>query len=212
MSHPLHGLILAGGKSQRMKRNKSTLKYHQGLTQIDYIEQLIQPFVQTVFISTQKKEQKASHFKGHHLILDQFSISSPLNGILSAMAQYPRSSWLVVAVDMPFITPKAIELLLQHRDQHCIATAFISPIKGGADPLFSIWEGMMYSKIIQYLETIDSIQDEVPIKKACPRGIFNHFHGHLIKTEPPKNTLANINTPQEYQKAVKILQKSIHLS
>ncbi len=41
MQNPLYGLILAGGKSTRMGRDKGTLAYHNGKDQVSYLHEVL---------------------------------------------------------------------------------------------------------------------------------------------------------------------------
>ncbi len=51
----VNGLILAGGKSQRMGQDKGLLTYH-GKTQIDYCFEILSEYVDEVFISSRKNQ------------------------------------------------------------------------------------------------------------------------------------------------------------
>ena len=54
---PLYGLVLAGGRSSRMQRDKATLAYH-GRTQLEWAMDLIAPFVERAFVSL-RPDQKS---------------------------------------------------------------------------------------------------------------------------------------------------------
>jgi len=47
---PVYGLVLAGGRSSRMHRDKAALQYH-GRTQLDWAMSLIVPYVERAFVS-----------------------------------------------------------------------------------------------------------------------------------------------------------------
>ena len=40
---PVYGLVLAGGRSSRMQRDKATLAYHGGKTQLEWAMELLGP-------------------------------------------------------------------------------------------------------------------------------------------------------------------------
>ena len=50
MTTPIYGLVLAGGRSTRMQRDKAALLYH-GRTQIEWAMDLLRPHVEKVFLS-----------------------------------------------------------------------------------------------------------------------------------------------------------------
>jgi molybdenum cofactor guanylyltransferase len=187
--NPIYGLILAGGKSSRMGRDKAALHYYNNMPQVAYLAELIKPIVKEAFISVNKTQVGQPHLQGMRLILDQFDTQTPLNGILSAMKELPNACWLVVAVDMPHVSIEAINILINNRMPDRVATAFVSPVKGGADPLFALWEGSRYEQLKEFIELN---------QRACPRSVFKHFNGHLIESAVPDKVLSNINTPEEY--------------
>src|SRR4051812_47661865 len=54
---PLNGLVLAGGKSERMGRDKTRINWH-GKEQCYYISDLLKPFCSEVFISCRHEQQQ----------------------------------------------------------------------------------------------------------------------------------------------------------
>lgn len=193
MDKPLYGLILAGGKSTRMGRDKSTLVYHHGKDQVRYLYEVLSPSVDRVFVSIRNTQRYSAHLQGYDTIEDARHISSPLNGILSAMDRFPEASWLVLAVDMPNIDKNSIKELINMRNIEFPATCFNSPVKGGLDPLFAIWEAHAKTKI-EALIAKDAI--------TCPRNMLTLVGAYLVQDHVDANVLRNINTPQEYREAL----------
>ena len=52
---PLHGLVLAGGSSTRMHRDKAALTY-QGLSQLDRAFELVKRHLDPVFVSVRASQ------------------------------------------------------------------------------------------------------------------------------------------------------------
>ncbi|MFK5108517.1 molybdenum cofactor guanylyltransferase, partial [Klebsiella pneumoniae] len=46
----IYALVLAGGRSTRMQRDKAAISYH-GRTQLEWAVSLLQPFAERVFVS-----------------------------------------------------------------------------------------------------------------------------------------------------------------
>lgn len=187
MSQPLHGLVLAGGRSARMGCDKAVLDYH-GAPQSQHLARLLAPFCDRVFISLRADQVDADFARGLTPIVDAYPQATPLNGILSAMRAMPGASWLVVAVDMPAIDRDAIETLLTHRDPARTATCFESPAKGGADPLFAVWESHAFA----------ALEARVLAGKPCARGALKALGANILVGAVSPRVLANANTPQEY--------------
>ena len=193
MHHPLYGLILAGGKSTRMGRDKGALVYHKGKDQISYLHEILSPLVDQVYVSIRNAQRTDMHLQGYDVIEDARAINSPLNGILSAMDQFPAANWLVVAVDMPYINENAIKTLLNSRNPEQAATCFSSPVKGGPDPLFALWESHAKAQI----ETL-AVKQSI----TCPRKMLTILDTQLIQDGIHSQVLSNINTPQEYREVL----------
>lgn len=192
MRNPLYGLILAGGKSTRMGRDKGAMIYHNGKDQVCYLHEVLCPLVDRVFISLRSTQLTKAHLQGYNVIEDARDITSPLNGILSAMDMFPAASWLVAAVDMPYINEAAVKSLLNVRNPKAPATCFASPVKGGPDPLFAIWEAHAKTEI------------EALVAKSitCPHKMLTLLETHLVQDGINAKALRNINTPQEYMEAL----------
>ena len=56
MAPPLYGLVLAGGRSTRMRRDKATLSY-QGRSQLDRAMELLGSCVQQAFVSVRPDQR-----------------------------------------------------------------------------------------------------------------------------------------------------------
>ena len=183
---PLYGIILAGGASTRMQRDKAALSY-QGKTQLDRAFELAERHVAQVFVSV-RSSQIAEPTRAHRpLIVDSVDGGGPIVGIRSALAAHPGAAWLVLACDLPFLTDAAIEQLIAERDPNVLATAYLSAHDGLPEPLCAIWEPAAATAIAAYSES----------GGICPR---KFLRTHPVKLIEPRDrrALDNINTPEEY--------------
>ena len=195
MSHTkanLNGLILAGGFSKRMGQDKALLQFH-GKNQIEYTHQLLEPFVDRLFLSKRSDQKSYSNID---FIDDDpdFANHGPLCGILSAMKQFPHASWIILACDLPFVTSQTIETLITQRNPNKIATAFISSSDQLPEPLCAIWEGHAFETIVKFFHN----------GIYCPRKILIKSIAHLITQSNPR-WLDNVNTPEDFQSAKNLL-------
>ena len=135
-SNPLYGLILTGGKSTRMGKDKALLNYH-GKTQTEFCYELLEGFCDKVFISNRKDQSVVQGHKGLPQIHDHENYSGigPLAGILSSMQKYPKAAWLVLACDLPYVCAKTIKHLIEHRNSKRLATAYQSSHDQLPEPL-----------------------------------------------------------------------------
>lgn len=193
----LYGLILAGGKSTRMKKDKSLLRY-QGKTQIESAFNLLSQFCEKIFISNRKAQAALHKHKGLPQIHDhqEFRDIGPLSGILSAMTEYPSAAWLVLACDLPFVSVKTLERLIERRNQSKTATAFTSANDGLPEPLCAIYEPQGRAQLLRFFK--EGI--------TCPRKILINSNIELVE-QNDKMALENVNDPQEYRKVLAIMKK-----
>jgi molybdopterin-guanine dinucleotide biosynthesis protein A len=178
----LNGLILAGGKSSRMGRDKSLIHYH-GKPQRDHLMEVLKPFCDQVFISTAKQTKIQPS-----TIQDHFNLESPLNGILSAFHFDPFTSWITLPVDMPNIDSNAIAYLLSHRDKSKIATCFLDSDELSPEPLFTIWEPKAKPLLFDFFNS----------GEFSPKKFLIQNDVCLLKV-PNSTMLININTEEELQ-------------
>jgi molybdopterin-guanine dinucleotide biosynthesis protein A len=128
---PVFGLILAGGSSSRMQRDKAALPY-QGKSQLDRAFDLAARHVGEVFVSV-RASQAGDPLRSHRpLIIDSVAGEGPIVGIRSALAARPDIAWLVLACDLPFLGDAALAHLLAMRDADALATAYRSSHDGTA--------------------------------------------------------------------------------
>ncbi|WP_303309848.1 NTP transferase domain-containing protein [Hymenobacter sp. BT730] len=181
---PLFGLVLTGGRSQRMQADKSRLRYHQQ-EQRTHAAALLAPWCQEVFISC-RPDQVADIPNGLQPLPDQFLDLGPLSGILSAFRHNPNAAWLVVACDLPFLSENTLHYLVEHRQAGRMATAFQSPENEFPEPLITIWEPQSYAALLRFLA----------LGYSCPRKALINSDAALLMAPAPQE-LRNVNTPEE---------------
>jgi len=191
---PLIGVVLAGGRSERMGRDKGLINYH-GLPQREYLYHLLEGFTEKTFMSCRpdQADEFAGKFKTVH---DSVSGLGPFGALLSAFREYPNHALLVVACDIPLIDREAIKSLLYSRNPSKIATAFFNKETNFPDPLLTIWEPKAYIHLLQFLG----------LGYSCPRKVLINCNTEIIKPAG-EHWLLNANDPEEYKRVVEILSK-----
>src|SRR6185437_11432310 len=111
----LYGLVLTGGHSRRMHRDKALLEY-AGRTQLQRALELLAPRVRESFLSVRADQQDDPARAGHAHIVDLAPELGPIGGIQAALHAHPACAWLVLACDLPFLTAPTLDHLLARRD------------------------------------------------------------------------------------------------
>lgn len=135
----IFGLVLTGCKSVQMKREKSTLIYHED-SKIRYCYQLLSKLSQKVYISIREEQASNDYCHGLPQIHDQFLGMGPIGGILTAMVLHPNAAWLVLGCDLPFADLGILTRLVQERNPLKMATAYIQYPDGFPEPFCTLYE------------------------------------------------------------------------
>jgi molybdopterin-guanine dinucleotide biosynthesis protein A len=186
---PLLGLVLAGGASTRMRRDKAALEYH-GKPQVRWAWELLEELTESAFVSVRRDQREEPLRVGLPQIVDQLERVGPIAGIVSALRSHPRHAFLVVACDLPFIGRQTLEHLLEHRDAARAATAYRSTHDGLPEPLCAIYEPAALASMEEFLAA----------GRDCPRKFLLRSNA-LILDQPDPRSLDNVNTPDEFADA-----------
>lgn len=180
----LYGLVLAGGRSERMGHDKGLLNIH-GVSQREYLFGLLSCVCPRVFTSCNIAQRIGSELNP---IKDRYHAQGPLRGILSAFYSHPGKAFLVMAVDMPAIDELTLRLLIAGRDSSKMATCFYNTEKSWPEPLLTIWEPSA----------------AVALTAFC---VSNHSPKKFLSTHdvrqiiPPTTAIfQNVNTPDDLMK------------
>lgn len=191
---PLFGLVLAGGQSIRMNRDKGLINY-RGLPHREYLLKQLRNFTTETFMSF-RPGQTDGLKEDYKLITDSFSDLGPFGAILSAFREHPDKAWLVLACDLPFVNADTIGRLVSGRNKSKIATAFYNEKTEFPEPLITIWEPKAYPVLLNFMA----------LGYSCPRKVLINSEIEMLYPEN-QTELINANNPEEYEAALKVLRK-----
>jgi molybdopterin-guanine dinucleotide biosynthesis protein A len=181
----LNGLVLAGGKSVRMGKDKGALDYH-GKPQREFMADMLSQFCEKTYISVRENQGVESEYE---LLEDTFVGLGPFGAIASAMRKNPNTAWLVVACDLPLLDEKTLQFLVENRNASKVATAIYNPETDFPEPLITIWEPRSYQVMLNFLTQ----------GYSCPRKVLINSEIELLKLENVK-VLLNVNDAEAYDK------------
>ena len=176
---PLKALILAGGMSSRMGKDKSQLNFH-GRPQEFHLAQMCADLGLETFISKREDEEKA-----FPVLADRFVDLGPFGAICTAFMHDPDAAWLVLACDLPFISKEFLIQLIQKRDRSKVATTVQSNQKDFPEPLVTIYEPRAYQRFLSFLS----------MGHSCPRKVV--INSDCKKIEVEDDIVKNVNTIQD---------------
>lgn len=191
----LYGLVLSGGQSRRMGKDKGLIAYH-GMPQRDYLYRLLEQVCDKAFMSI-RKEQATEIDADFKTIVDEDIFKGPFNGILSAHKEFPEVAWLVLACDLPLIDEKALRYLIERRKPNSFATAYALKENPLPEPLCAIWEPNGLKNAVLYMQEGKN--------GSCPRKFLINNGTHLVHPEN-ENVLMNANSESDYKEALTKLE------
>jgi len=184
---PLLGLVLAGGRSTRMRTDKAALLYG-GRSQLERAMELIAPHVERAYVSVRADQSEDPLRARFPQIRDDHENLGPIAGLLAAQARHPQAAWLVLACDLPLLDEATLAYLVRSRAPDRAVTAYRSTHDGLPEPLCAIWEPRSAAPLAAY----------VARGRQCPRRFLLGVDTQLIE-EPNPQALDNVNTPEEYR-------------
>lgn len=142
----ISGIILAGGKSSRMKFNKAFAEIG-GQRIIDILINRFQKnFAQTIIISN---EPQLFSNLGVQVYTDLVPGRGPLSGIHAGLIRARYDRVFVCGCDMPFVSIKIVEYLLDRLGEHDSA---VTEIEGWLQPTAAVYSRRCLPLLTESLE------------------------------------------------------------
>lgn len=182
-------IILAGGDSRRMGRDKATLPFaNQPLIQA-VIATMRQLFPVTI-VSVRQPRPEIDLPQ----ICDTQADGGPLAGLVTALSSIATPWAFAVACDMPFVSPALIEQLAEHRAQQ---QAIVPVVHGQLQPLAAFYS----TSCIPLMRASLSLGDK------SLSGAISHLNAsyvdeaQMLRTDSQLRSFFDLDTPQDWATA-----------
>jgi molybdopterin-guanine dinucleotide biosynthesis protein A len=191
--NPPAGIILAGGRSQRMGTNKALLPLpgQPSETFLSHLTSTLAPLCDEVLVVARDPAQFADvTLPIVRLIFDEKPGGGPLMGLYSGLHAMQSPAALVIAVDMPFVQPAMLAFLLSHYQEN---TLFVPVVAGVPQVLLALYP----RSILSMIETL------LAQGKRAPRALLEVAPVHYIEeaqlrvVDPQLRSFVGINTPED---------------
>ncbi len=189
-----YGLVVCGGKSSRMGRDKSMLQYHTK-PQRYYVYDMLQSLSDAVFISCNASQANSIEPDYNYITDDAaFNNIGPMAALLSSFTKFPQKNILLIGCDYPFLT--AAEL--QQFSTHCkdVPAGFYNQSEKIYEPLLT-WYPYASFNILKDMYKAEHFS-------------LQHFlkDNNAAKYYPSnKNAIISIDTDEAYINAVEKLRQ-----
>ncbi len=193
--NPPAGIILAGGRSQRMGTDKALLPLPGNPSEsfLVYLVSTLTPLCAEVLVVARDQAQFAGvALPDTPMVFDQKPGGGPLMGLYSGLSAMHSSAALVVAVDMPFVQPALLMFLL---DCYQRDTLVVPVVENVPQVLLALYP----RSILPLIETL------LEQGKRAPRALLEVARvqyieeARLRRVDPQLHSFMGINTPQDLQ-------------
>ncbi|MBA4423649.1 MAG: molybdenum cofactor guanylyltransferase [Syntrophus sp. (in: bacteria)] len=187
--HDITGVILVGGKSRRMGRDKAFLQI-AGKTLFERVLEIFRESFDRLLLVGDRAER----FAGYALpVLPDIYPGSALGGLYTALYHAETEYIFVSSCDLPFPNREILLFLCSHRDGF---DAAVPNPAHGFEPLFALYAKSCLGPMRELLESGNRC-----VYDFYPRVRVRYVHGEeLDPLDRDGRSFMNVNTPEEFEK------------
>ena len=187
-------LILCGGRSTRMGRDKATLPFGDE-TLLQRIVRILRPLVDEVIVVAHRGQDVPALPADVRVVHDELEDQGPLGGLQAGLRQARSDALYTTGCDVPFVQPALVELLFERLGKAWIAVAD----EGGfTHPLAAVYR----RAVLPVVERLLAEERRRPIFLYGEVDTVRVEEAELRRVDPELLSLANLNTPEAYQEAL----------
>lgn len=176
------GFVLAGGASKRMGRDKALLPF-RGTTLVEHVAQNVREATGSVALIGDP--DRLGHL-GLPVYADQLPSCGPASGIYTAL-QVTETDWsLVVACDMPAVSPDILRELLRHAETTERNSVAATGPSGQPEPLCAVY----------HRRCLPALERAIRDRRVRMKDLISEIGASLMPV--PASALVNVNTPAEW--------------
>jgi molybdopterin-guanine dinucleotide biosynthesis protein A len=204
-------IILCGGQSKRFGQNKS-LSELLGKPLISYVIHEVNDIVDEVLVVVASEEQKKALIKflssSIKIVIDEYSIRSPLIGALTGLKAAHGEYSILLPCDSPLLSRKVMSLLFT--------------LVHGLEAVIPKWPNNYIEPLQAVYHTKAAFTASVAVVKKKKMRMKNmimrlnkllYLSSTLIQTlDPTFNTFLNINTPEDLKRIEQTLLKKFRIN
>jgi molybdopterin-guanine dinucleotide biosynthesis protein A len=176
-------VIIAGGKSSRMKQDKALLPFGEFNSLAEYQYRRLSSYFDKIYISAKNNKFDFDV----DIIEDKYNNSSPLVALVSIFETLQEEEVFILSVDAPFVTTQTIEKLYMEAEDE--SSAIVVESNNGLEPLCGIYRQSILNRAKEFL-----IEDNHRLQ-----ALLNSINTQKVKIN--HNEFMNLNHPFEYEKA-----------
>ncbi|MGI9517202.1 MAG: molybdenum cofactor guanylyltransferase [Pirellulaceae bacterium] len=195
-------IILSGGRSRRMGRNKATLPLGQE-TVLQRVESVFASIADPLVLVIGRDSTAPGTRRARRVVRDEHADFGPLEGLRIGLESVrgDGAMAMVGTCDAPLVVPEVYTTMsrrLLHSSEH---DAVMPLIEGQHHPLTAVYR----------VSVLPEIEEMVQRKQLRVRDLLKRINvlemgaDELRGVDPQLRTIRNINTPEEYQRMLEEL-------
>ena len=181
-------VILAGGASRRMGRDKAMLPFGDATL----LQHLIEKYRTLGPVAVSVNQAGKYPFSDAAELVDRFPDCGPMNGIVSAFSDTDADELFLTAVDLPYGDPKLAQRLSELRGDADLC--ILRRGKKGVEPLFAVYGRNCGSAAHECLSagnySVFELFSRVKLRYVLPEELPEFDLDRILR---------NVNTPEDYQ-------------
>ena len=180
----LSAILLAGGKSSRMGRDKAMLPF-RGMTLLEWQVQKLRGLgIGDIMLSGSR-----GCVEGVRVVPDEYPGRGPLGGLHACMKRAVHPDCLVLSVDVPLVPAEALAALVRaHRESGAAATLLRHGDKW--EPLMGVYQSRLFRCAEPILQGTNT----------AVRRLLDETGFQLLDWPGDEALLLNCNTPEDYER------------
>jgi molybdopterin-guanine dinucleotide biosynthesis protein A len=191
------GIVLCGGQSKRMGRSKAWLPF-AGEVMLARVVRLLRQAVHPIIVVAAPEQEIPPLASEISVVRDEERGRGPLQGLaagLAALHGRAEAAYLT-SCDVPFLRPPFVRRLIELLGQHAICVPRIGEFH---HPLAAVYR-------LKVAETVTRLLAE---NRLRPFFLFEEVPTRIVEAaeladvDPTFETLRNLNTPQDYEAALR---------
>ena len=185
-------IILAGGDSQRMGRDKASLLLGER-TLLERVAWAMQQAFPCVIVSVRQPRPEINLPQ----VCDEPDVAGPLAGVIAALAKVKTPWTFIVACDMPFVEPALVELLAEFRSGY---QAVVPVVQGHQQTLAAFYASSALGAMHAHLASGGKNSLRAILGQLRVRYVDE---SELLAADPGLRSFFDLDTPQDVAAAIR---------
>jgi molybdopterin-guanine dinucleotide biosynthesis protein A len=198
MKFPCTGVILAGGMNTRFSGQDKAFLSVGGKRIIDHLYSIFNALFEDIILVTNDPYKYLEW--DIKIVTDIFPVRSSLTGIHAGLFYALNPFAFFAACDTPFLKRELIEIIINSIEQR--VDVVIPETAAGLEPLCAVYSKKCLKPVEQHI-----IQNKFKIQQLLQKRRVKKIAENILREKDPDlMSFFNINTPQDQEKAKKILE------